>query len=554
MKQLIFVAAGIILSLHSGAQENYFSVSELRKHVEYLASDKLEGRNTGSAGEKKAYRYAIKEFRNSKLSAAGSTGFLQAFTFPFGLELSGVNQLSINNSNLELNVQWFPVAQSGNGKISAPAIHVGYGIEAPSISYNNYETLSGLNGKIFIMECSSPDGDSPHSTYAPYSAVDTKIETAIAKGAAAIVFTNSMETAEDLSASLQTMREPYPIPVVFVKSSALPDLEGKEYKISLQTNLSKVEITGHNVAAFLNNGAKNTIVIGAHYDHLGFGKMGNSLHTGASEIHNGADDNASGTAGVISLARYFSENDVRETNNFLFLLFSAEELGLIGSKHWISNSTVDTSTIRLMVNMDMIGRYNEEKGMELAGLGTSPAFSNIKSIETGSLKVKYSDRGTAPTDITSFYYANIPVLNFFTGTHEDYHKPGDDAEKLNYEAQSRILQYLVRIVESLLEDSPLEFTKSQETSQGDVPKFTVRLGIIPDYMFEGKGVRVDGVQENQPAQLAGIEKGDIIQFIGEFPIADIMAYMKALSAFQKGDETTVKVLRGAEEKELKVRF
>ncbi len=551
---LLLCHPGILIFADS---QDTLLVSHLKEHVYYLASDKLKGRNTGSKGEKQAYQYLIGQYKKMGLAPKGENGYLQPFNFTYGKEMSGRNQLTINGINLNLNEDFYPLNSSGNGKAKGKIVDVGFGIVAPAIGYDSYKNLSDLKGSIYLMECSTPEGDNPHSKYSPFADLKTRIETAKNKGAIAIIFTNTSADAEDLKANLDINSPTFEIPVIFVKSASLKKNWRTEFNVaSISTQLDKLTLTGHNVAAFIDNGASYTVVMGAHYDHLGYGEYGNSLYRGEPAIHNGADDNASGTAAILELARYFQNNGIKEKNNYLFLNFSGEELGLVGSKYWVQHPTIDTNNINFMVNMDMVGRYDSEKGMELSGLGTSPdAFNFIRTLSFDSLKFKLGENGTGPTDHTSFYYANIPVLNFFTGTHEDYHKPSDDAEKINYKAEASIVQLIATIVTQLDDDTaPLPFVKTKETENADIPQFKVRLGIIPDYLYDGTGLRVDGVDEGKPAALAGIKKGDIILAIGDYQVADIMAYMKALAAFQKGESTTIIVKRGDMNVELKATF
>lgn len=539
------------------APQDSLLMSHLKQHIYYLSSDKLQGRNTGSIGEKKAYHYIIGQYKKLGLLPKGEDGFLQPFSFTYGKEMGGKNQLSVNGVSLKLNEDFYPLNASGNGKAEGKIVDVGFGIVAPAIGYDSYKNLPNLKGSIYLMECSTPEGDSPHSKYGPFADLKTRIETAKNKGAIAIIFTNTSANAEDLKANLDINSPTFDIPVIFVKSASLKKNWRTEFNVAtIHSHLDKLALTGYNVAAFIDNGAPYTVVMGAHFDHLGYGEYGNSLYRGDPAIHNGADDNASGTAAVLELARYFQKNGIKEKNNYLFLNFSGEELGLVGSKYWVSHPTIDTNKINFMVNMDMVGRYDNEKGMEISGLGTSPdAFNFIRNLLFDSLKFKLGENGTGPTDHTSFYYANIPVLNFFTGTHEDYHKPSDDADKINYAAEASIVQLIAAIVKELDDDeAPLPFAKTKETDTADIPQFKVRLGIIPDYLFDGTGLRVDGVDEGKPAALAGIKKGDIIIAIGEYQVADIMSYMKALAAFQKGDSAPIIVKRGDLNVELKATF
>lgn len=314
------------------------------------------------------------------------------------------------------------------------------------------------------------------------------------------------------------------------------------------------QINSTNVAAYLDNGAENTIVIGAHYDHLGLGHDHNSLEANPQgKIHNGADDNASGTAGVIELARYFAKNGVKEQHNFLFLCFSGEELGLVGSKKYTETPTINLSKVSFMVNMDMIGRLNTEKRIMVGGVGTAPDFVPVINSLKNDLNVKFDSAGIGPSDHTSFYLKNIPVLFFFTGQHSDYHKPSDDVERVNFAGEKQLLEFAVRVIESLDKKTKLTFQETK-AKQEDTPRFKVTLGIMPDYVWEGEGVHVDGVTDGKPAAKAGVQKGDIITGLGDLPVKNMKDYMKALGAFQKGDTTTVKVKRSNEEKILPITF
>ena len=314
-------------------------------------------------------------------------------------------------------------------------------------------------------------------------------------------------------------------------------------------------VYSQNVVGYLDNGAAHTIVIGAHYDHLGLGHDRNSLDANPDgKIHNGADDNASGTAGVIELARYFVDNGVKEKHNFLFLCFSGEELGLIGSKKYADYPSIDLSTVSFMINMDMIGRLNEEKRIMVGGVGTAPNFVPLlESLKTPDLSIRLDSAGIGPSDHTSFYLKDIPVLFFFTGQHSDYHKPSDDVDKINFPGEKRVLELVIKTIEGLDKEPKLVFQKTK-AKQEDTPRFKVTLGIMPDYTWDGEGVRVDGVTDGKPAAKAGLLKGDIIVGLGDLSVKSIQDYMKGLAMFKKGDTTTVKIKRKADEKTMPVTF
>ncbi|MGZ0016250.1 M20/M25/M40 family metallo-hydrolase [Yeosuana sp. AK3] len=310
-------------------------------------------------------------------------------------------------------------------------------------------------------------------------------------------------------------------------------------------------ITGTNVIGYLNNNAENTIVIGAHYDHLGMGIEG-SLYRGESqEIHNGADDNASGVATMLHLVKRLK--NANTNNNYLLMAFSGEEMGLLGSNYFVKNPTTDLKKVNYMLNMDMVGRLNQEKTIAVHGVGTSPIFKQLLFANKGELSITEHESGVGPSDHTSFYLMDIPVLHFFTGQHEDYHKPSDDAEKLNYEGMETISQFILDIITELNDDGKIAFKKTKNESQ-DVPAFKVTLGVVPDYLYNGKGMRIDGVSEEKPAQKAGMQKGDIVIKMGDFTVEDMMSYMKSLGKFEKGNTTKVQIKRNEEIIELEVTF
>ncbi len=315
------------------------------------------------------------------------------------------------------------------------------------------------------------------------------------------------------------------------------------------------EKSANNVVGFLDNKAPYTIVIGAHYDHLGLGHDHNSLDANPDgKIHNGADDNASGTSGVIELAKYFSSNKKTEPYNFLFICFSGEELGLLGSKKYCDNPDIEMAKINYMVNMDMIGRLSDStKKLVVYGVGTSPVFVPlIDSIRT-KFSIKKDSSGIGPSDQTSFYLKDVPVLHFFTGQHSDYHKPSDDTEKINSEGEAMVLDYIATIIEKTFRYSKLTFLKTRNPDTGK-SSFKVTMGVMPDYTFEGEGMRIDGVSDNKPAFKAGLKKGDVVKKLGEHSFKDVQGYMKALSNFKKGDSTTVEVQRGSELKVMNITF
>ncbi len=312
--------------------------------------------------------------------------------------------------------------------------------------------------------------------------------------------------------------------------------------------------TGRNVLGYLDNGAEATVIIGAHYDHLGHGIMG-SLDAGGPAIHNGADDNASGVAAMLRIAEEL-KNGRAKNNNYLFMGFSGEEMGLYGSKYFANNPTLNLGKVNYMLNMDMVGRLNEEKVLAVNGAGTSPSWKEvIEGLSIGGIQTKTSDSGIGPSDHTSFYLKDIPALHFFTGQHTDYHKPSDDAELVNYEGLLLVTDYILALIEELDDNGKLAFTKTKDEDESRrAASFKVTLGVMPDYVYSGEGMRIDGVIDGRPGAEAGLENGDIIIKIGDTEVKDIYGYMEGLGKFKTGDKTTVVVKRGEEILEKEVEF
>ena len=316
---------------------------------------------------------------------------------------------------------------------------------------------------------------------------------------------------------------------------------------------SDPEISGRNVIGYIDNKKPYTVVIGAHYDHLGYGEGGGSLHAGEKAIHNGADDNASGVTGLIYLAEALQKKEFAN-NNYLFIAFSGEEKGLLGSNFFINNPTVDKNSINYMINMDMIGRLGKENILLIGGVGTSVLFeSSINEIKTTGIKVKTENSGAGSSDHMSFYNSGIPVLSFFTGQHEDYHKPSDDAHLINYSGMQSVVEYIYFLIGKLDKKGKQIFVKTQDNTPS-TRTFSVTLGVMPDYLYDGKGMRLDGVRDGKPASAAGLQKGDIIIKLDDIPVDDIQMYMKALANFKQGQTIKVSFIRDHQTNEVKVTF
>ena len=341
--------------------------------------------------------------------------------------------------------------------------------------------------------------------------------------------------------------------VQFKKAGLLPYGENGTYLQQFDVN-AKENRTGHNVVGFIDNKAPYTIVLGAHLDHLGYGEDKNSMYTGAEkQIHNGADDNASGSAMLLYLAKWVKKSTLKKYN-YLFVAFSGEELGLFGSKYFADHSPIPLNKVNYMINMDMVGRLNDSThAITIGGYGTSPAWGTLIKENNPGLRVKFDSSGTGPSDHTSFYRKDVPVLFFFTGTHHDYHRPTDDADKINYAGMVTVADYIKNLLKETNQLDKVAFTKTREVSMART-SFKVTMGVMLDYTFAGPGIYIDGVSSEKPAEKAGLKQGDIVLKIGDHDIADVEGYMKALGKFEKGETVTLKLKRDGKEITLPLTF
>ena len=510
--------------------------TNLQKHISFLADDKLEGRRTGTNGEKLAYEYISSEFTKAGLTAKGENNTsLQAFEVNEGKEVNKPTHLIIDGNDLQLDKDYFPFVFSPNKSVEA----------ATAIALPERGTLHFWN----LNEVLEENKNNPH--FDIQDALKTKVSSATEKGATGLIVYNTSTINDDFKFEAKAKTETTTIPVVYVQKN----IANKFFKDETITHDIKIKIdignkvrTGHNVIGYIDNGAVNTIIIGAHYDHLGFGEDHNSLFTGTTPaIHNGADDNASGTSAMIEVSKLIKAANLKKYN-YLFIAFSGEELGLYGSKYFTEHSTINLSTANYMINLDMVGRLNDStRGLNIGGYGTSPTWGEMLNAKDNYFAIKFDSSGTGPSDHTSFYRKDIPVLFLFTGVHSDYHKPSDDADKINYTGQLKVVNYIYDIVVATNKKEKLSFIKTREAATSAKSSFKVTLGIMPDYTFSGSGVRVDGVSDGKIAQKVGIQTGDVVEQLGDIKFTDVQGYMGALGKFKKGEASKVKVKRGDKE-------
>jgi aminopeptidase YwaD len=530
----------IVTDNSSGIKNNVYN------HVRYLADDKLEGRRTGTNGERLAMEYISDQFKTVGLIPKGTDGYYQAFDVNDGKQMAPSSYLIVNGNKLEPEKDFFIFPYSPDHTIEA----------LPSMALREADMPWFFDLKETLEE----NKENPHFDLSEY--LISTIKSAASKKASAVIFYNTSNIDDKLAFDAKDKTEIFSIPVLYIYKPViqkyLSDNEAT-INIKMKTGLEEKKRIGHNVIGYVDNGATNTVILGAHFDHLGYGEDGNSmLRTGEHLIHNGADDNASGTAALIELARLL-KNSASKNNNYLFIAFSGEELGLFGSKYFTEHPTVDLRSVDYMINMDMVGRFNDSsKVITIGGYGTSPAWGELFSspaINSRSEFIfKYDSSGTGPSDHTSFYRKDIPVLFYFTGLHSDYHKPTDDFDKINYGGEQKIIMMIYNVVQLLDKKDKLVFTKTRETQTSTSARFSVSLGIMPDYTFAGSGVRADGISDNRPAQKAGIKAGDVIIQLGDYNITSLENYMQALGKFKKGDTTKVKLKRENEVIEVTVQF
>lgn len=532
---IVVLSAGI-LSFHSTSAKGNKDkkvVKQLKTDIGYLASDALEGRRTGSDGERKAADYIIAAYTKAGIPAYKGS-YRYPFTFVNGKEITGSTLIKINGKTVADRDMAFPLPFSAVGKKVAGEVTPGV-----------YE-----QGNIWMIPLytDKDEANDPHFDWE--KVVFDKAKDAAKQSALAVVFYDSYGSKYPVAFNRKSDYETLDIPVAMLTykgySAYVPS---SETNVAVEMNISfkKTEMTGTNIAAFIDNKAKYTVVLGAHYDHLGHGEDGNSLDAKKDRsIHNGADDNASGTAALMQISKWIKDAKLK-AYNYLFINFSGEELGLLGSKAIVKEHALDSNTVAYMINMDMVGRLNDSThALTVGGVGTSPVWYNVVNKNDPNFRIGYDTSGVGPSDHTSFYHQGVPVLFVFTGLHTDYHKPGDDADKINYNGQAMVMDYVFNVVKKMDKMPKPQFTTTKQTTVGKV-RFKVTLGIMPDYSFQEGGVRVDGVTEGRPAIKAGLKAGDIITQLGEHKINGMQTYMEALGKFAEGDKTTVKFLRDGKE-------
>ncbi|HEX6189706.1 MAG TPA: M20/M25/M40 family metallo-hydrolase [Pyrinomonadaceae bacterium] len=629
------------------------SLDRLRKDVTHLASDALDGRRTGTQGANDAAQHIASEFsllglrpgmQTAKAARTRGARYLQSFPYVSGVELGKNNLLSTRLSpdstiDYRVNEEWMPLGFSTNGSIKdAEVIFAGYGISSSGLKYDDY-AVSNVKDRVAVVFAGTPDGDNPHSQFLQAGQIRFKAAAARAAGARGLlIIANEAKLSDDKLARLSYDNAGEAgIPVIVISRQlaalllggdlarfseiadarlAVPKpaqpagteglsnpinpaqivrLPNPRLKLSLSTDVVRRESPSHNVIGILPGSdpklKDEAIVIGAHYDHLGRGGAG-SLAQSEGEIHHGADDNASGTAGLLELARMFSTQRPKPRRTIVFIAFSGEEEGLLGSNYYVNHPVVPVANTVAMINLDMVGRLNNQK-LVIGGVGTASEWrsmieagnslretahllngrsSSSKESSNGQAHVLTSNASTllpldptknfvltlnedgyGPSDHSSFYAKQIPVLFFWTGTHVDYHKPSDTAEKINYDGLARITSFVANIVRDIdKSDTRPTYKVAQVQATARSTGFRVYLGTIPNYADSSDGMLLDGVRDGSPAAKAGLKAGDKIVKMAGKDVKNVYDYTHALSEMKGGEEYEVEIVRAGQRMTLKL--
>jgi hypothetical protein len=594
--------------------------ARLKNDVTFLADDAREGRAPGSSGIEAAAEYIAAGFKGAGLKPApGLDGYFQPFTLGGNPTLAGDLALRLNGPDdatlkAEAKTDFMPLAIGTGGTLDhTPIVFAGYGITAKDaaqkLDYDDYAGLDVKDKAVLIIR-REPQQDRDDSPFAgkrnsEYATFRHKATNAFQHGAAAVLLVNdafSLRGEKDkekpkdellgfLDASAETNST---LPFVMVtraladkllSAAGQPSLMSLEeqidadlkprsaalsgWSVSLQVQIERKTITTKNVVGVLEGAgplAEETVVVGAHYDHLGHGGLfSGSLAFLSSDIHNGADDNASGTAMILELARRLARRPDPLPRRIVFVAFSGEERGLLGSKHYVTNPPYPLASTVLMANFDMVGRLNGKSELTLYGTGTTPGLDALVEAlgKSAGFTVKKIAEGHGPSDQESFYLKNIPVVFAFTGNHRDYHRPSDDTERINFSGMARIADFAELILLDVARrPARPEFVRVErkrgsgggDHASGDTGRASVSayLGTIPSYDDETKGVKLEGVREGSPAETAGIKGGDIIVGFAGKPVATIYDYTESLARYKPGDTVDVVVKRDGTDVTLKV--
>ena len=565
------------------------TVNELQSQIKYLSSDSLKGRMTGSAGDSLAA-----EFIRNELAAYGLIPFsgdgLVRFKVTDKVVYGKNNSFAVNGTSFIPENDFAPTAFSENISLKSEVAFAGYGfsINNDSVKWDDFNGIDVRNKWVMILR-SDPEPDNAKSKYADFSGDRYKAMIAKEKGAAGILlvsgetFDNSDNfdplKKDDYSIGIPVFRIKRQVADVILQKSKLTinsvekklNSENKPFSfltgttVEAKSDIIQTMATTRNVVMLLpgeDEKLKNEyIIFGAHFDHLGMGGPGSSsMAQDTTGVHHGADDNASGVAMIIELAGKFAGTKNSHKRSLIFTAFSGEEEGLLGSKYFADIIGKDTSKTNLMVNFDMVGRLKETRFLQVGGVGTADGLkeATIAASDTNLLKLTFSEEGAGPSDHSAFYSKNIPVLYFTSGSHEDYHKPSDTWDKINYEGMVSISDLAFKVT-SVLANNPskLKFKEAGPKADSNRPsrRRGLTLGFMPDVTGSIKnGLKVEAVTAGKPGAIGGLKKGDIIISIDAMPVNNIQDYMFRMSQLKAGQRITVEVMRNNQKEALLVQL
>jgi len=579
IRKIKISAVLLLLALSSIAQNN-----DICMDIQVLASDSMAGRQPGTAGGNMAAAYIRQQFHADHLKLLFEDGF-QYFDVVTDIELGKKNSFSSGNNSYKPGLDYTPYSFSCDTTVNALWVFAGYGltINSDSLKWDDYNNLDVKNKWVMVLR-GNPELSKKKSFFTNYSSDRNKMLTAKDHGAVGIILVTgyAMEKTDALvSLDFEKSKSRASIAVLNVTRKTADEIllsTGKTIKqiehaidsamqpagFELKGNIKSVitisqkKVKTSNVAAVCMSEQKtdNYIVIGAHYDHLGMGgKNSGSRNPDTVAVHNGADDNASGTALVMAMAKHYAQSKLKGNYNIIFVAFSGEETGLLGSSWFVQHLPVERKKIKLMLNFDMVGRLNAYKTLSVGGIGTFPDAEKIlnSNVDTTLLKLAFSKEGYGPSDHASFYSDSIPVLYFNTGVHTDYHLPLDDNDKINCGGLLTIAEYITKVINDIcLNNHDLSYREAGPKSQGGQRTgLKVTLGIMPDFARQDvKGVAVGAVNADGPAFKGGMKKGDVIIAIDGKAVNDIYEYMERLKALTAGQIINVDVMRNGKKEVL----
>jgi len=582
---------GVVLIFTTGcnpALKKEITENELRHHIRYLASEKLGGRLTGTPGDSLAAEYIRNILKRYRLKPLTDDGF-QRFSIIASAQAGNGNSLKTGDITFEPGSDFLPLSFSSNGNLTAEVVFAGYGFsfETDSLKKNDYNSVD-VKGKWVMILRGDPEPDNPASIYIPFAGDRYKCLVAREAGAGGVLLVSG-ETydREDVFDPITGGESPAGLPVLRIKRNVADIiLSASGRKVSeleklLSSPLSAVSFntgstvegssdifqqyaTTRNVVMVLPGNDEKLkdeyVIVGAHFDHLGNGGKGSSSRKPDTlAVHHGADDNASGTAMMMELAGKFA-GEKSNKRSIIFIAFTGEEKGLLGSKYFVDNSPISLSGINAMINLDMTGRLKETREIQTGGVGTAEGLELlVKSLtDTSRVKPIFTPEGSGPSDHSAFYAKNIPVLFITTGAHTDYHTPEDTWDRINYPGMTDVAGYVYKIAGYLAsEGDKLAFREAgpAESRSRRPGRRGVSLGIMPDVTGSVKnGLKAELVTPGKPADLGGMKKGDIITAINGKPVTNIEEYMFRLSQLKKGEAVTVEVLRNNKKTELLIQL